>query len=355
MSTRNDIIKEALSQADKIQDNLVQRAKQELLEVFTPKITKTVKSVLSEMVSPGKDQPGGYDQDADQDALAYGSSKDSTAKKDDINKGGKGPQKLEGSIGSEEDEDELDEVAEEDELDETDALDVIPLDEEEDEDELDGVAEEDEDELDEVAEEDEDELDEKKEKVAKGKTKKVKDDDLTDLDSEIPTTDDEPLSTDDEGNGDDLTGDVDIEDKTDGDNGEDIEGAGELKRSLDKVKKENFRLQRENKEYKKAFSILHEKFSEVNLLNTKLTSAMRFLRTPGLTTGQKQKIVEAFDNAKTVREVKLISRTLSEGFKVASTVKKSKVPANIHSVSSKRLNEQYSPEVRRMNEMAGTI
>ena len=182
MSTRSNIIKEALLNADEIHKSTVARAKEELYDVFSQKIENSVRKAIDETVSVGKDQPSGYAQDEDQDALAYGSSKHSTAKKDDINKGGKGPQKLEGSIN-------VDETYEEEEVDENygedDDLDVIPVKDEE-LDELFGEEDsESDEELDEASEDDE-ELDETKDEEDVDETKEedvdeAKDEDLDEL------------------------------------------------------------------------------------------------------------------------------------------------------------------------------
>ena len=118
------------------------------------------------------------------------------------------------------------------------------------------------------------------------------------------------------------------------------------------LQKENKIYKKQLSEYKKGFSILKNKFNEVNLLNSKLSSAMKFLRNPNLNTKQKESIVEAFDRAKSVREVKLVSRTLSEGVKNA-TVRRPIINAPVRSVASKKINESYNEEFARQRELAG--
>jgi hypothetical protein len=62
--------------------------------------------------------------------------------------------------------------------------------------------------------------------------------------------------------------------------------------------------------------------NEVNLLNAKLLFTNKLFRAHGLTNEQKLKVVENFDGATNLREVKLVFATLAESFgsKPASTV-----------------------------------
>jgi hypothetical protein len=336
MST-SKIIKEALSEADKIHSLAVDVAKQQLFDAFSEKVKKSVSRALDETVSVGKDVPSGYDQDEDQDALAYGSSRHSTAKKDDINKGGKGPQKLEGSAFDEAyEEEELDETSkededldeaskeDEDELDEKeniDDLDVVPIKEASDEDEeLDESSDEDE-ELDEMKDEDElDEASDEYEELDERKKKKVQHDEPDGDEAEV---DDDAV--------------VDVP--------KDKEAV------LEHVKLNSRKLRKENFELKKAFNILREKFNDVNLLNTKLAGALKFVRNPNLTLRQKEAIVETYDRARNVREVKLITATLVENYKITSSARKNIVQKPIKPASSK-LTESLN-ESSRLQELAG--
>jgi len=71
---------------------------------------------------------------------------------------------------------------------------------------------------------------------------------------------------------------------------------------------------------------LRSKLNEVNLLNAKLLFTNKLFRAHGLTNEQKLKVVETFDRAKNLREVKLVFSTLAESFgsKPASTPKQIK-------------------------------
>ena len=66
---------------------------------------------------------------------------------------------------------------------------------------------------------------------------------------------------------------------------------------------------------------LKGKINEVNLLNAKLLYSNKLFRNFSLNEGQKMKVIENFDRAFTLREVKLVYSTLAEGFKMPSTRK----------------------------------
>lgn len=76
-----------------------------------------------------------------------------------------------------------------------------------------------------------------------------------------------------------------------------------------------------NEELEEAYKVikyLRSKINEVNLLNAKLLFSNKIFRNKGLSESQKMKVIENFDRAKSVREVKLVYTTLSESLKSAS-------------------------------------
>jgi len=81
-------------------------------------------------------------------------------------------------------------------------------------------------------------------------------------------------------------------------------------------------LQQENAEYKKALGFLKEKLNEVNMLNSKLLFTNKVFKSFGLNNDQKMRVVEAFDRAQSVREVKLTYANLCESFKIVNSGKK---------------------------------
>jgi pilus assembly protein FimV len=67
-------------------------------------------------------------------------------------------------------------------------------------------------------------------------------------------------------------------------------------------------------EHRKVVKYLRSKLNEVNLLNAKLLFTNKLFRAHGLTNEQKLKVVENFDRATNLREVKLVFATLAESF-----------------------------------------
>ena len=62
---------------------------------------------------------------------------------------------------------------------------------------------------------------------------------------------------------------------------------------------------------------LRDKINEVNLLNSKLLFSNKLFRSHSLTESQKMTVIENFDRAKNLREVKLVYATLAESLKTA--------------------------------------
>jgi len=69
----------------------------------------------------------------------------------------------------------------------------------------------------------------------------------------------------------------------------------------------------------KVIKFLKSKINEVNLLNAKLLFSNKLFRNYPLSESQKVKVIENFDRARTVREVKLVYGTISESLKSAKT------------------------------------
>ena len=75
---------------------------------------------------------------------------------------------------------------------------------------------------------------------------------------------------------------------------------------------------KENALYKKAVSGLKSQLVEMNLFNAKLLYANKLMQNKNLTMKQQKAIVEALDNAKTLREAKLLFKSLSESLTLRS-------------------------------------
>ena len=102
-------------------------------------------------------------------------------------------------------------------------------------------------------------------------------------------------------------------------------------------------------EHRNVVKYLRGKLNEVNLLNAKLLFTNKLFRNFGLSNEQKLKVVETFDRATNLREVKLVFSTLAESFgnKVASKpskVQESKGSASKAVASTKPKTEEVISE-----------
>ena len=92
----------------------------------------------------------------------------------------------------------------------------------------------------------------------------------------------------------------------------------------EEMKEEEEKEEESSEELEEAYNVirfLKGKINEVNLLNAKLLYSNKLFRNFTLSEGQKMKVIENFDRAFTLREVKLVYSTLAESFKMPSTKK----------------------------------
>jgi len=87
----------------------------------------------------------------------------------------------------------------------------------------------------------------------------------------------------------------------------------------------------EAKEMEKTINELKNELNEVNLLNAKLLYTNKIFKAKNLTESEKIKVLNTFDKAETVKEVKLVFETLNESFR--STAKKSAIKESLGSAS----------------------
>ena len=71
-------------------------------------------------------------------------------------------------------------------------------------------------------------------------------------------------------------------------------------------------LMKENEEYRKTVEFLREELNDVNLLNAKLLYTNKLFKANSLSNPQKMKIIESFDLANSIREVKLTYAAMTE-------------------------------------------
>jgi len=312
----DDLLKEAIADAKAVRDTALENAKMALEEAFTPRLTsmlsKKIQSEVEdedEMDEIEKDEIEKDEGSYDKDEVSYSEEEEEDMdeiEKDEEEDMEEGIIEIDGVkyapvVAEEEDEDEMDEIEKDEEEDEEDLdLEAVikELEEEMDDD--------DDDKMDEIAkdEEEKDDMDEQstssgigkgtgvkmaspndEEDPGKGKLKEMKKDEDDEMDEDIDL--DEVLKA--------LSEEEDEEEK------------------MDEVAK----LQSDLKEHRSVIETLRGKLNEVNLLNAKLLFTNKLFRKYGLNNEQKMKVVEQFDRAGTLREVKLVYSTLGESFGTA--------------------------------------
>jgi hypothetical protein len=305
----DDLLKEAIADAKAVRETALENAKMALEEAFTPRL----KSMLSQKIQNElEDEDGEEAMDDEEEAPEEGAY-------------------------HEDDEDPSDEFSDEAPADDEEEMDmegvieingikyapVIEQDEEDEEesDESDEMEEEDLD-LEAVIKELEAELDESEEteEVTEDEDEDKEEVDEQSDSSKIGQADNKVDAADagdeeDPGKGklkeskkEDVDEDIDLDEvlraiTEEEDDDEEMEEVAKLKSDLD--------------EHRSVVETLRGKLNEVNLLNAKLLFTNKLFRKYGLNTEQKMKVVEQFDRAATLREVKLVYSTLGESFGVA--------------------------------------
>ena len=113
------------------------------------------------------------------------------------------------------------------------------------------------------------------------------------------------------------------------------------------------KLQTELDEHRNVVKYLRAKLNEVNLLNAKLLFTNKLFRSHGLSNDQKMKVVETFDRATTLREVKLVYSTLAESFgstQPKTEIKESKGSASKAVASTKSKKQEVIAEGHEMRD-----
>ena len=301
----DDLLKEAIADAKAVRETALANAKMALEEAFTPRLQNMLSQKIQNEIE---------DEDDEKKDEAMDDEDDIEEREDD--------EDMEERAMNDEDEDPSDEHS--DEMDESEIIEIdgvkyAPVVSEEEDEEMEDESEDEMDEdadldLEAVIKELESELDEAEEnddkeeveeqskssgigagdnKVAnassgdeedpgKGKLKEMKDEDEDEMDEDIDL--DEVLKA--------LSEEEDE----------------------DKEKNEVSELKSDLEEHRSVIETLRGKLNEVNLLNAKLLFTNKLFRKHGLNNEQKMKVVEQFDRASNLREVKLVYSTLGESF-----------------------------------------
>ena len=304
----DNLLKEAIADAKAVRETALENAKMALEEAFTPKLQSMLsKKIQMEMDDEDEkvDEAEDHEEDEDVEERAKmardGDELEERGDEDEMDEEMEDEPEMEeegiieidgvkyAPVVSEEEEDEMDEEMEDDEDDENSDLDLEAVikeleseinEEEEDDDEDDKVEEND-------VSSDIGKADNKVNAKANdssnvGSDGKAKLKEEADLDEDIDL--DEVLKA--------LSEEEDKE--------EEMDEVSELKSDL--------------AEHRSVIEELRGKLNEVNLLNAKLLFTNKLFRKYGLNNDQKMKVVEQFDRAANLREVKLVYSTLGESF-----------------------------------------
>lgn len=139
--------------------------------------------------------------------------------------------------------------------------------------------------------------------------------------------------------------------------GDEMEMDSEEELELDE-KKEVEEVKAELNEAIAVINTLKSELNEVNLLNAKLLYVNKLFRSKTLTEAHKVKVINAFDRAETVKEVKNIYETLKESLSVAAKapIKESKgFASKAAGVAQKQTIVEGNDFVSRMQKLAGII
>jgi len=360
----NDLLREAIADAEQVRETAIANAKLQLEETIAPTIKAEITRALSQSETEVEEahdpQRGARAQDFAEVGEGVEASDEVADDASDVE-----------IVNEEEVSEETEEISAEAES--VDEIDITVRgatttvsgaelnapnirEEEEDEEDEEGV-EDVEDVDDEEAEEDEDLEDLDLEAIIRELQREVDaldddDDDEDDDEVEVPSLEDDDDDGDDDGEEEEVEeGEEEVEDEEDEDE-EEVEEGLDLDAILREIEaemsddddtelaQENTRLQDELDEHRKAVELLRGKLNEVNLLNAKLLFTNKLFKGKELSQEQKIHVVETFDLAMTIREVKLLYATLAEATinvpaKKKQTSSSTKVIAESRGIASK--------------------
>ena len=306
----DDLLKEAIADAKAVRETALENAKMALEEAFTPRLQNMLSQKIQNEIEDEDDDKKEEDVDLEE-----------RDDEDDME---------ERSMMKAADEDPSDDHSDDD-MDESNIIEIdgvkyAPIaEEEDDEEEMDEVEKDDEDmdedlDLESVIKELESELDEAEEVEESEEIEEGDDIEEQSKSSGIGAGDNkvvQPSAGDEEdpGKGKLKEG----EEKDDKEVDEDIDldevlAALSEEEDEDEKKDEVAELKSDLEEHRSVIETLRGKLNEVNLLNAKLLFTNKLFRKYGLNNEQKMKVVEQFDRASNLREVKLVYSTLGESF-----------------------------------------
>jgi hypothetical protein len=319
----SDLLKEAIADAKAVRETAIENAKMALEEAFTPKL----QSMLSAKIEEELEEEDDLEEQSDSSDIGTGDNKVDVADGSD----------QEDQLSEEEDFEDLEE-SEDGMEDESEVLDDLK----EDEEDVEYVEEPEEDlELESIIKELEDEMEEEGEELEVD----------TEVPVEAPPVADTDVEEDDE--------EVDLEEILRSLREEDEE----LEESEDGYEGETEVVDTLKEQLEEAYSTIRSlkgTINEVNLLNAKLLFSNKIFRNNSLSESEKVRVIENFDRAKSLREIKLIYSTLAESFKISPTKKKitegfASKTVSTTSASKRKVIAEGNELTNRMKKLAGLI
>ena len=337
----DDLLKDAIADAKAVRETAIANAKLALEEAFTPKLQNMLSQKIQNEIEIDEEED---EMDEERDEKEEGKMRRDG---DEVEERGddeveEGEHEDEVEEGEHDDEVEEGEHGDEDEMDESDELDLEAIIKEleaeineEDEEEMEEGEERD-DKKDEVKEEDED--DEDKDDIEEndvssgiGKSDNAHDKKSGDSSGIGSAGKAKHESVDEEFDLDSILEALKEEEEVEEGEDKEVDEVAELRAELD--------------ETREAVKFMRDKLNEVNLLNAKLLFTNKLFRAYGLNNEQKMKVVETFDRASNLREVKLVYSTMAETFGAKKTeIKESKGSASkaVASTKSEKQEEVIS-------------
>lgn len=354
----DDLLKDAIADAKAVRETALQNAKMVLEEAFTPKLQNMLSAKIQQEMDDDDVEEGAHEDDEmeegehedDVEERAHKMARDG----DEVEERGdedmdeeRDDEKDEGAHEDEVEEDEMEEGEHEDEEDDMEEdLDLEAIIKEleaeineEDDDMEEGEERDDKDEVkeeDEVEEGDKEEMDENDVSSGIGKS-----DNAHDKKSGSSTDIGKAGKAKHESVDDDLDLDSILEALKEGPDEEEEEGVNE----------EVSNLRKDLDEARETIKFMQSKLNEVNLLNAKLLFTNKLFKKHGLSNEQKLKVVETFDRATNLREVKLVYSTLAESLGGRkSEIKESKGSASKAVASTKSEKQEVISEGNTMRD-----
>ena len=341
----DDLLKDAIADAKAVRETALENAKIALEEAFTPRLQSMLaKKIQSEI---DVDEQDDEFEDEDEEEAPEDEAPEEFEEDDEDPSDEFSDEEPEDDMGDEEEDDGMEaEGFDESDIIEIDGVKYAPV-----------VSEDEEDE--EACDEEEEDMEESDDFDLEAVLRELEEDEEVDesKDEEVDESKDEEVDESKEEEVDESKEEEVDESKEEIDEEEDIDleeviAALSEEENEEEAVNEVAKLQSELDEHRNVVKYLRTKLNEVNLLNAKLLFTNKLFRSYGLSNDQKMKVVETFDRAHNLREVKLVYSTLAESFgsKPKTEIKESKGSASKAVASTKSEKQEVIAEGHEMRD-----